>query len=306
MNIKLFEIHPEVHQAQIANIPVVALESTIITHGMPFPQNLETANKVENTIRNYKAIPATIAIIDGKIKVGLTSEELNFLAENKNVYKISSKDLPISVTKRFSGGTTVAATMLIAEKAGITIFVTGGIGGVHRGADKSYDISADLSQLQKSFVAVVCAGIKSILDIGSTLEVLETFSVPVLGFQTNIFPGFYTQDSGFEVEYQVDSARSAAEIINAKKTLDIPGGILIANPIPKEYSMDKAIIDDAINQSLIDAQQKGIKGKNITPYLLSQINEITGKDSLESNIQLILNNAKVGAQIAVELCQLPK
>lgn len=304
MTEKYLEIKPEIKTALAQNKPVLALESTIISHGMPYPRNLETAKKVETIVKKNGAIPATIAILDGKLKVGLSADELQYLASAEGVKKVSRRDLPIIIAQKLDGATTVAATMIAANLAGIKVFATGGVGGVHRGADKDFDISADLTELSQSNVAVVCAGIKSILDIGSTLEYLETLGVPVMGYQTTQFPAFYSRESGFQVEYQAKSPLEAANILKTKWDLGLKGGVIIANPIPKIHEMDKKVIDSAIDLALKEANEKQIKGKEITPFLLARITGITGEESLNSNIQLVYNNAEVGAKIAVELSNL--
>lgn len=298
---KYLEIHPEVEAALKENKPIVALESTIISHGMPYPRNVETALNVEKIVRDNGAIPATIAILKGKLKVGLTKDEIEYLGNNDKVIKTSRRDIPYIVANKLDGTTTVATTMIIADLANIKVFVTGGIGGVHRGAEKTFDISADLQELAKTNVAVVCAGAKSILNIGLTLEYLETFGVPVIGFCTNEFPAFYTRKSGFKVDYNVDNIEELANVIKTKWDLGLNGGIIIANPIPKQYQMDYNIITNAINQAVQEAEEKGIHGKESTPFLLAKIKEITGGDSLEANIQLVYHNALVGAQLAVAL-----
>jgi pseudouridylate synthase len=301
---KYLEIQPDISQALAENKPIVALESTIISHGMPYPENLKTAQIVEETIRGQGAIPATIAIIEGKIKVGLSDKELSQLAQAKDVKKVSRRDFPYIISNKMNGATTVAATMIVANMAGISLFVTGGIGGVHRGADKTFDISADLMELSQTNVAVVCAGVKSILDISSTLEYLETQGVPVMGYQTLDFPAFYTQKSGFQTEYQFKDACDAAKTIKTKWELGLKGGVIIANPIPEQHQMDQKIIDQAIKEALNQADIQNIKGKDITPFLLSKIAELTGANSLISNVQLIINNAKVGGQIAKQYAEL--
>lgn len=288
-------IKQEVQDALKEGRPVVALESTIISHGMPYPKNIETAKQVEMIIRENGAVPATIAIIDGKLKVGLTEDELEYLGKGTDVVKTSRRDIPFIIAKRLSGATTVASTMIIAELAGIKVFATGGIGGVHRNAQETFDISADLQELASTSVAVVCAGAKSILDIGLTLEYLETYGVPVVGFKTEDFPAFYTRKSGYKVDYTVDSEHELAKAIKAKWDLNLEGGIVIGNPIPQEYEMDYEIINKAINDALAEAEAKEIKGKESTPFLLSKVKSITQGKSLESNIQLVYNNAKVAA-----------
>lgn len=298
------EINAGVQKALDAGKPVVALESTIISHGMPYPQNVETARNVEKIIREHGAEPATIAIIGGKIKIGLTDDELEHLGKCKGVIKTSRRDIPFVIAKKADGAATVATTMILAALAGIKVFATGGIGGVHRGAQETFDISADLEELARTNVAVVCAGAKSILDLKLTLEYLETRGVPVIGFGTEELPAFYTRKSGFKVDYRVDSEKELAEAIKIKWEMGINGGLVIANPIPEQYQMDKAVIDKAIDEALADAAREGIKGKDTTPYLLAKIKEITGGDSLDSNIRLVYNNAAVGANLAVELAKL--
>ncbi|MGX8711084.1 MAG: pseudouridine-5'-phosphate glycosidase [bacterium] len=298
------EINPGVQKALDAGKPVVALESTIISHGMPYPQNVETARNVEKIVREHGAEPATIAIIGGKIKIGLTDDELEHLGTAKNVIKTSRRDIPFIIAKKADGAATVATTMILAALAGIKVFVTGGIGGVHRGAQETFDISADLEELARTNVAVVCAGAKSILDLKLTLEYLETRGVPVVGFGTDELPAFYTRKSGFQVDYRVDSEKELAQAVKVKWEMGINGGLVIANPIPEQYQMDKAVIDRAIDEALADAAREGVKGKETTPYLLAKIKEITGGDSLDSNIQLVYNNAVVGTNLAVEFAKL--
>jgi pseudouridine-5'-phosphate glycosidase len=301
---KYLEINPEVAEALREGKPVVALESTIISHGMPYPKNVETALNVEKIIRENGAVPATIAILKGKLKVGLTADEIEYLGKAKGVIKTSRRDIPFIVAKGADGAATVACTMIIASLAGIKVFATGGIGGVHRGAQQTFDISADLQELAHTNVAVVCAGAKSILDIGLTLEYLETQGVPVIGFGTDKMPAFYTTKSGFGVDYRVDSEKELASALKAKWDLGLNGGLVIANPIPEEYAMDYDTITKAIDEALKEADEKGIKGKETTPFLLAKIKDITGGVSLESNIKLVYNNAKVGARLAVELSKL--
>lgn len=300
-SLKHLELSPEVEKALAEGRPVVALESTIISHGMPYPANVETARKVEQIVREHGAVPATIAILNGKLKAGLTEEEIEYLGQAKDIIKASRRDIPYIVAQGRNGGTTVGATMIIAALAGIKVFATGGIGGVHRGAEQSMDISADLEELGKTDVIVVCAGAKAILDLGLTLEYLETRGVPVLGYQTESLPAFYTRTSEFKVDYRVDSAREIAKIANAKWDLAMDGGVLVANPIPEEYSMEPSLISHAIDEALEDAKTQGIQGKESTPFLLSKIKEITGGKSLDSNIQLVYNNAALASDIAVEL-----
>ena len=296
-------INPVVLEALTANKPVVALESTIISHGMPYPKNVETALRVEEVIRNHGAIPATIGIIDGEPIVGMTPEEIELFGKTKGIGKASRRDLPVIYAKKLWAATTVASTMILANQAGIEIFVTGGIGGVHRGAEDSMDISADLQELAKTNVTVICAGAKAILDLPRTLEYLETMGVPVLGYQTKELPAFYTRHSGLKVDYEIKDAKEAAEIVLEKRKNNLQGGILITNPIPQEYAMDDKVINDAIEKALKMANEQGIKGKEITPFLLKTVVELTGGESLESNIHLVLNNAAVGAEIAKEVCK---
>ena len=293
------DVHPEVENALNSKQPIVALESTIISHGMPYPENIETALMVEDTVHANKAIPASIAIIKGRLKVGLTKKEIEFLATNDEVRKISRRDLAIAVSQKLSGSTTVASTMIISNLAKIAVFATGGIGGVHRGAEKTFDISADLEELSKTNVCVVCAGAKAILDIGLTLEYLETKGVPVIGYKTSELPAFYSSKSGFKVDYRVDSAFKIAEILKTKWDLSIEGGLLVTNPIPKTFELEFAMMNEAINEAIIEADKEKIKGKEITPYLLSKVNEITQGKSLNANIKLIQNNAALAAKIAI-------
>lgn len=295
---KYVEIKKEVQEALKNNQPVVALESTIISHGMPYPDNVSMALEVENVIRNEGAVPATIAILDGIIKVGLSKEEIESLAKSNTVLKASKRDLAYVVSRKKHGATTVSATMLIASMAGIKVFATGGIGGVHKEAETTFDISRDLEELANVDVAVVCAGIKSILDLDKTLEYLETKGVEVLGYQTNELPAFYTRKSGLEVTYQLDTPHEIASLLKTKWQLGLTGGVVIANPIPEAYSMPKDIIDKAINDAIKEASELGIKGKESTPFLLSKVKEVTKGDSLKSNIELVLNNAQLAAKIA--------
>ena len=298
------KINPEISKALKENKPVVALESTIISHGMPYPKNVETALLVEKTIRESGAIPATIGIIDGEPIVGMTPEEIEEFGKRKGILKASRLDLPVISAKKLWAATTVAATMIIAAQAGIDVFVTGGIGGVHRGANETMDISADLQELAKTNVTVICAGAKAILDLPLTMEYLETMGVPVLGYQTEELPAFYTRESGLKVNYRVDSPKEIALIMREKKINNYNGGLLVTNPIPKEYALDKKIIDTAIEKALKMAEEQGIKGKAVTPFLLKTIVELTGGESLESNIKLVLNNAVLGAKIAKEYKEL--
>jgi pseudouridine-5'-phosphate glycosidase len=293
------EIHPTIQKAIFENKPVVALESTIISHGMPYPDNVAMALQVEDVILNEGATPATIAIIDGIIKVGLTHDEIEYLAKAKDVLKVSKRDFAYAISQKRTGATTVSATMIIAEMAGLQVFATGGIGGVHRGATETFDISRDLEELSHVNVCVVCAGAKSILDLGLTLEYLETKGVEIIGYQTKKLPAFYTRESEFEVDYQLDTPEEIANLIYAKWDMGLKGGVVVANPIPKAYSLDALVINQAIDQALLEANKKQIKGKDTTPFLLSKVKEITGGESLASNIELMKNNAKLAAQIAV-------
>lgn len=295
------DISDEVRFAIENKRAVVALESTIISHGMPYPKNVETALKVEQIVRDHGAVPATIAILNGRLKVGLSHDEIEMLGKAGDVVKASRRDIPFIIAKGLNGATTVASTMILADLAGIRVFATGGVGGVHRGAETSFDISADLIELAQTNVVVVCAGAKSILDIGLTLEYLETHGVAVVGYQTDELPAFYTSKSGFPVDYRVDNPQQLALAIKAKWDLNLRGGLLVANPIPKEYEMDPKVIDDAIQEAIRQQVTLGIKGKESTPFLLAKVKELTGGDSLDSNIQLVYNNAKVGAQLAVAL-----
>ena len=292
------DIKEEVKHALEQNLPVVALESTIISHGMPYPQNVEMAKKCEENIRENGAIPATIAIINGRIKVGLTEEDLNLLATSKNVAKVSRRDLAKVISTKQIGATTVASTMICANMAGIKFFVTGGIGGVHRGYEETLDVSADLDELGRTNVNVICAGAKSILDLPRTLEYLETKGVPVVGYQTDYLPQFFTRESEYKLNLRLDTPTEIAEMIKTKDELELGGGVLITNPIPEEASMDKKYIDGLIDKAINEANEKHIIGKDVTPFLLAKIVEESGGKSLEANIALVYNNAKVGAQIA--------
>lgn len=294
------ELNDEVKEALAKGKAVVALESTIISHGMPYPQNVETAKRVEDTVRKEGAVPATIAILGGKLKAGLTAEELDYLGKaGTEVTKVSRRDIPFIVASGKDGATTVASTMIIASMANIPFFATGGIGGVHRGAEKTFDVSADLQELAGTDVAVFCAGAKSILDIGLTLEYLETHGVPVIGYTTEEMPAFYTPRSGHNVDYRLDTPDEIASALKTKWELDLKGGAVIANPIPEKYAMEDETINKAINQALKELDEKGIKGKESTPFLLARVAELTGGDSLASNIQLVLNNAVLAARTAV-------
>lgn len=299
------DVAPEVAAAVAAGKPVVALESTIISHGMPYPQNVETALKVEQIIRDNGAVPATIAILGGRLKAGLTAEEIEYLGKKgQDVTKASRRDLAVLVSRKADGATTVTTTMMIAHMAGIQVFATGGIGGVHRGAETTMDISADLEELASTPVMVVCAGAKSILDLGLTLEYLETHGVPVLGYGTKELPAFYTRKSGFEVDYRVDTPAELAAAFRASLDLGLRGGMLVTNPIPEEFAMDHEVINRAIDEAVAQANAQGIHGKATTHFLLAKVKELTGGDSLDSNIQLVFNNARLAAQTAAELCRL--
>ena len=305
INLKQFmDITPEIEEAVRTGKPVVALESTILSHGMPYPENLGFAREVEKIIRAEGAVPATMAIIDGRLKAGLTEEELVRMCEAKGVLKVSRRDLPIVAAKKLTGATTVATTMILANLAGVNVFATGGIGGVHRGGEDSMDISADLQELAHTPVAVVCAGAKMILDIGRTLEYLETMGVPVLGLDTDDFPAFYCRKSGFGVDYNAKTPADVAAIAKAKWDMGLGGGLLIGNPVPEAYAMDFDAMSATIDRALAMAEEAGVKGKNITPFLLAHIVELTGGDSLKTNIQLAFNNARAAARIAVELAKL--
>ena len=299
------DVNPEVAAALAAGKPVVALESTIISPGMPYPQNVETALNVEKIIRDNGAVPATIAIIGGRLKAGLTAEEIEYFGKKgRAIHKASRPDLAVLCAQGEDGATTVTTTMIIAHMAGIRFFATGGIGGVHRGAETTMDISADLEELGRTPVMVVCAGAKSILDLGLTLEYLETKGVPVLGYQTNELPAFYTRTSGFGVDYRMDSPAELAAAFKAQNDMELGGGMLVTNPIPEEYAMPKDVIDAAIDKAIAECNAQGIKGKETTPFLLARVAELTGGDSLASNIQLVYNNAKLTALTAVEYCKL--
>ena len=299
---KYLDIAPEVQQALADGRPVVALESTIISHGMPYPKNVETALLVEQTLRDNGAVPATIAILGGRLKAGLSKEEITYLGKSgRKVAKVSRRDLPVICARGADGATTVTTTMMIAHMAGISVFATGGIGGVHRGAETTMDISADLEELAQTPVMVVCAGAKSILDLGLTLEYLETKGVPVIGYGTKELPAFYTRKSGFAVDYEIDTPEELAKAFHVDRQLDMKGGMLVTNPIPEEYSMDHKVIDAAIEQALADAKAQGIHGKETTPFLLARVKDLTGGDSLDSNIQLVYNNARLAAKTACAL-----
>ncbi len=302
---KYIDIAPEVAQALAEGRPVVALESTIISHGMPYPQNVETALAVEKIVRENGAVPATIAIIGGRLKAGLSAEEIEYFGKKgMEIIKASRRDLPVLIAKKEDGACTVATTMMIAHMAGIGVFATGGIGGVHRGAEITMDISADLEELGQTPVMVVCAGAKSILDLGLTLEYLETKGVPVIGYGTDELPAFYTRKSGFGVDYRLDTPAELAAAFHAQREMGLKGGMLVTNPIPEEYAMDADVINSAIDRAIAECNEQGIHGKATTPFLLAKVKELTGGDSLSSNIQLVFNNARVAARTASELAKL--
>ena len=300
---RYLDIAPEVQEALANGKPVVALESTIISHGMPYPQNVETALNVEKIIRENGAVPATIAVIGGRMKAGLTPEEIDYLGKT-GAGVASRRDLPVLVSLGRDGATTVTTTMMIAHMAGISVFATGGIGGVHRGAETTMDISADLEELAQTPVMVVCAGAKSILDLGLTLEYLETKGVPVIGYGTEELPAFYTRKSGFGVDYRLDTPAQLAAAFHAQREMGLKTGMLVTNPIPEEYSMDANVINTAIDEAVKEAKEQGIHGKATTPFLLAKIKDITGGSSLDANIQLVYNNARLAAKTACELCSL--
>ena len=295
-------ISPEVKEALAAGKPVVALESTIISHGMPYPQNVQTALRVEQTIRDNGAVPATIAVIGGKLKAGCTNDEIEYLGKKgQAVTKASRRDLPVLVARGEDGATTVTTTMIIAAMAGIKVFATGGIGGVHRGAETTMDISADLEELAQTPVMVICAGAKSILDLGLTLEYLETKGVPVIGYGTDELPAFYTRHSGFGVDYRIDTPEELAAAFHAKLAMGLKGGMLVTNPIPEQYSMPADVINKAIDEAIAESQRLGIHGKATTPFLLAKVKDLTGGESLAANIELVLNNARLAALTAAAL-----
>jgi pseudouridine-5'-phosphate glycosidase len=301
---KWIDFSDEVQAAKELGRPIVALESTIISHGMPYPTNVQTAREVETIIRSYGAVPATIAVLNGRIHIGLSDDDLEYLANplhQESIVKVSRRDLAYVLAQRLSGATTVAATMICAQLAGIAVFVTGGIGGVHRGAEHTLDISADLTELAQTNVAVVCAGAKSILDLGLTLEYLETHGVPVVGYQTEEFPAFYSRTSGFQANFSLDSPRAVADFIRTKWTLGLQGGVVIANPVPVDAAMDAQAMESVITHALEKAASLHIHGKAVTPFLLDTIKELTGGKSLDTNVALVKNNAHLGAQLAVEL-----
>jgi len=296
-------VSPEVQHALDNNLPVVALESTIISHGMPWPQNAITAKSVEDEVRQHGAIPATIAIKEGKCLVGLSSDEIDYFAQAQNVWKVSLRDMPYVIAQKLPGATTVAATMRIAAMAGIKIFATGGIGGVHRGAEATMDISADLTEMGQTNVAIVAAGVKSILDIGLTLEYMETLGIPVVTYGQDAFPSFYSSKSGFDSPLRLDTTTAIADLLKAKWGLQLDGSVLIANPVPTEFEMNLEEIEQHILKALEAAKQHNITGKKVTPFILKYIADNTLGESLETNIALIKNNARVAAQIAVEYCK---
>ncbi|MCI6013303.1 MAG: pseudouridine-5'-phosphate glycosidase [Firmicutes bacterium] len=298
---QFMDINPEVEKALEEGTPVIALESTIIAHGMPYPKNVETALAVEDVIRKNGAVPATIGIIGGRIKIGLTKEEVEYMATAKNVLKVSRRDFPLAVAQKADGATTVAGTMIAANMAGIRLFVTGGIGGVHRGAGESFDISADLEELKMTDVTVICAGVKSILDIAATLEYLETSGVPVITYGADEFPAFFSRKSGSPADCRLDTPKEIADLINAKDQMGLKGGVLVACPIPEEKEIPYEEIDVVIQQALKECEEQGIRGKKITPFLLSRVKDLTKGRSLEANIQLVLNNAEIGSKIAMNL-----
>lgn len=298
-------LSPEIQAALAARRPVVALESTIIAHGMPYPKNVETALLVEKTVRDAGAVPATCAILGGKLLAGLHPGQIEQLGKaGSAIPKASRRDIPYLVSRGLHGATTVASTMIIAHLAGIRVFATGGIGGVHRGAASTMDISADLQELARTPVAVVCAGAKSILDLGLTLEYLETFGVPVLGYQTDEFPAFYTRESGLGVDYRLDTPEAVAQLLHAKWALGLEGGAVVANPVPEAHQLDPAVMQNAIAAALADAERQGVRGKAITPFLLARIEQLTGGRSLAANIELVCNNARLAGAVAVALEQL--
>ncbi len=300
------KLSPEVADAIADGRPVVALESTIIAHGMPYPSNLKTAKQVEEKIREHGAIPATVAILNGELVAGLNAEQLEQVANSTDFAKVSRRDLPAAITQKLNGATTVASTMFIASLAGISLFVTGGIGGVHRGAGQTMDVSADLLELAQTDVAVVCAGAKAILDIGLTLEHLETHGVPVLGVGSDDFPAFYTRSSDFRVDYRFDSPAAIARTLRHKWDLGLRGGVVIANPIPAKFEMDADTVKNAIDGALREAARQGVSGKEVTPFLLAEVEKVTAGASLDANVALVLNNAELGAQIAVEYSRISR
>ena len=296
---KYIDFNKEVDEGLKRGKAVVALESTIISHGMPYPQNVKTANECEKIIRDAGAVPATIAIINGRIKIGIDKDELTLLATAKNIKKVSRRDMAAVIAGKETGATTVAATMICAQMAGIKFFVTGGVGGVHRGYEETMDVSADLEELAQTNVTVICAGAKSILDLPRTLEYLETKGVPVVGYKTDTLPQFFTRESDYKLQLRMDSPADIAKMVKAKDDLGLKGGILVTNPIPEKYSMDKSYIDSMIDKAIQKAKEENVHGKDVTPYLLSYIVEETKGSSLEANMHLVYNNACLGAEIAV-------
>ena len=306
MNNEFLDINEEVKTALKENKPIVALESTIISHGMPYPENVESALNCERIIRENNSVPATIAIIGGKIKIGLNKDELEYMGKTKNIIKVSRRDLPAILSLKKDGATTVTTTMIASSLAGIKIFATGGIGGVHRYAQETFDISADLQELANTKVAVICAGAKSILDISLTKEYLETYGVPVLGYKTENFPGFYTRESGYKVDYKIDDTKDIANIIYTKWKLGLEGGVVICNPIPEEYAMDRNYIDKIIGETVKEAKDKKIKGKEVTPFVLATLHSVTENKSLKANKELVYNNCKVASLIANDYFKLER
>ena len=299
MNNLIIQLSSEVEAGKKLGQPIVALETTIVSHGMPYPDNLNTALEVENIIREEGAIPATIGIVGGKIKIGMSKQEIELFAKSSDVTKVSRRDIPIVMSNNANGATTVAGTILLAKLAGIDVMATGGIGGVHRDAENTFDISADLQELSKTDVTVVCAGPKSILDIGLTLEYLETMGVPIIGYNTNLLPTFYCHESKFEVDFNYTKPSEIAKVMLNQKHLSLKGGMLVCNPIPKEFSIGSTIIENSINSSMAIAKKNNVKGKDLTPFLLQNITSLTEGETLKSNIKLMFNNAKLAAKIAI-------
>ena len=299
MNNLIIQLSSEVEAGKKLGQPIVALETTIVSHGMPYPDNLNTALEVENIIREEGAIPATIGVVGGKIKIGMSKQEIELFAKSSDVTKVSRRDIPIVMSNNANGATTVAGTILLAKLAGIAVMATGGIGGVHRDAENTFDISADLQELSKTDVTVVCAGPKSILDIGLTLEYLETMGVPIIGYNTNLLPTFYCHESKFEVDFNYTKPSEIAKVMLNQKHLSLKGGMLVCNPIPKEFSIDSTIIENSINSSMEIAKKNNVKGKDLTPFLLQNITSLTEGETLKSNIKLMFNNAKLAAKIAI-------
>lgn len=306
MNNFKFQLSAEVEKAKKLNKPIVALETTIISHGMPYPDNLSTALDAEKIIREEGATPATIGLVDGKIKIGMSKKEIELFSKSSDVTKVSRRDIPIVMSNNSNGATTVAGTILLAKLAGINVMATGGIGGVHRDAENTFDISADLQELSNTDITVVCAGPKSILDIGLTLEYLETMGVPVIGYNTNLLPTFYCHESKFEVDFNYTKPSDIAKVMSNQKNLSLKGGMLVCNPIPKEFSIDSTIIENSINSSMEIAKKNNVKGKDLTPFLLQNITSLTKGETLKSNIKLMLNNARLAAKIAISFYELHK